>query len=152
VILNTAHGRTKTERKAVLDRVQQAKIHGPVSTVAAALQRWFSADFASQNPEILETIKGWILANDKVIYPEIYRVLAECDEQLKDAIKNIGCPTLVMTGEDDHGNSPEMTKRMAKLIPAARAVILPGLRHMGLAENPQAVNSVLVSFLQEIIL
>jgi len=92
------------------------------------------------------------MANDKEIYPEIYRVLAESDEQLKDAIRDIRCPTLVMTGEDDHGNSPEMTKRMAKLIPDARAVILPGLRHMGLAENPQAVNSSLVSFLQENIL
>ena len=152
VILNTAHGRTETERKAVLVRVQQAKQHGPASTVEASLQRWFSTDFASSNPEILEKIKAWIMANDKEIYPEIYRVLAESDEQLKDAIRDIRCPTLVMTGEDDHGNSPEMTKRMAKLIPDARAVILPGLRHMGLAENPQAVNSSLVSFLQENIL
>ena len=152
VILNTAHGRTETERKAVLVRVQQAKQYGPASTVEAALQRWFSTDFASSNPEILEKIKAWIMANDKEIYPEIYRVLAESDEQLKDAIRDIRCPTLVMTGEDDHGNSPEMTKRMAKLIPDARAVILPGLRHMGLAENPQAVNSSLVSFLQENIL
>jgi len=151
-ILNTAHGRTEAERKAILKRVHQAVVHGPASTVEAALQRWFSADFASRQPEILEKIQGWIMANDKEIYPEIYRLLAECDEQLKDAIINIRCPTLVMTGEDDHGNSPEMTKRMAKLIPEARAVILPGLRHMGLAENPQAVNSSLVSFLQENIL
>jgi 3-oxoadipate enol-lactonase/4-carboxymuconolactone decarboxylase len=56
-----------------------------------------------------------------------------------------------MTGEDDHGNSPEMTQRMAALIPDARAVILPKLRHMGLAENSQAVNSQLVSFFQEVV-
>jgi len=35
VMLNTAHGRTKSERKAVLARVQQAGEHGPASTVEA---------------------------------------------------------------------------------------------------------------------
>jgi pimeloyl-ACP methyl ester carboxylesterase len=119
--------------------------------VEAALERWFSADFSAKNPEILDKIRCWIMANDKEIYPEIYRLLAECDEPLTDSISAIRCPTLVMTGEDDHGNSPEMTQRMAALIPDARAVILPGLRHMGLAENPQAVNSQLVSFFQEVL-
>ena len=47
------------------------------------------------------------------------------------------------------GNSPEMAERMAALIPGAQAVILPGLRHMGLAENPDAVNSVLAPFLEK---
>ena len=151
VMLNTAHGRTKSERNAVLARVQQAGEHGPASTVEAALERWFSVDFSAKNPEILKKIRCWIMANDKEIYPEIYRLLAECDEPLTDAISAIHCPTLVMTGEDDHGNSPEMTQRMAALIRDARAVILPGLRHMGLAENPQAVNSQLVSFFQEVL-
>ena len=150
-ILNTAHGRTETERNAILARVLQARENGPSSTVEAALQRWFSPDFASRQPEILEKVKGWIVANDKEIYPEIYCLLAECDEPLTDTIRAISCPTLIMTGEDDHGNSPEMTKRMAALIPDSRAEILPGLRHMGLAENPQAVNSRLLSFLQEVL-
>jgi len=44
-----------------------------------------------------------------------------------------------------------MTQRMAALIPGAHAVILPGLRHIGLAENSQAVNSQLVSFFQEVL-
>jgi pimeloyl-ACP methyl ester carboxylesterase len=115
------------------------------------LERWFSADFSAKNPEILDKIRSWITANDREIYPEIYRLLAECDEPMKDSISAIRCPTLVMTGEDDHGNSPEMTERMAALIPDARAVILPGLKHMGLAENSRAVNSQLVSFFQEVL-
>jgi len=150
-ILNTSHGRTETEREAVLARVLQAEQFGPSSTVKPALQRWFSAEFAARKPEILEKVQDWIMANDKEIYPEIYRLLAECDEPLTYAIRAISCPTLIMTGEDDHGNSPEMTKRMAALIPDSRVEILPGLGHMGLAENPQAVNSRLLSFLQEVV-
>ena len=150
-ILNTAHGRTESERKAVLKRVQQAAEHGPASTVTDALQRWFSNDFATREPEVLEKVRKWIIANDKKIYPEIYRLLAECDEPLTDAISAIRCPTLVMTGENDFGNSPAMAKRMSELIPEAHVEILRGLKHMGLAENPQAFNSRLVPFLQDVL-
>ena len=151
VILNSAHGRTKSERKEVLGRDQQAEEYGPASTVEAALERWFSTDFSAKNPDILNKIRSWIMANDKDIYPEIYRLLAECDETLKDSISAIRCPTLVMTGENDRGNSPEMSQRMAALIPNARAKIIPALRHMGLAENPQAFNSQLVSFFKKVL-
>ncbi len=93
-------------------------------------------------------VRRWILANDPHVYPGLYRVLAEGDVEIATDIDNIACPTLVMTGEDDGGNSPEMAKAMSERIPGAELVILPGLRHMGLAEAPDAVNGPLVSFLR----
>jgi pimeloyl-ACP methyl ester carboxylesterase len=54
-----------------------------------------------------------------------------------------------MTGDRDVGNSPDMARRMASAIPGARVAILPGLRHMALAEDPAAFNAPLVSFLTE---
>ena len=150
VILNTAHARTRIERNEVLVRVQQAEEFGPASTLEAALKRWFNTDFSSKNAEIMDKIRSWVMANDKDIYHEIYRLLAESDETLKDSISAIRCPTLVMTGEDDFGNSPKMTQRIAKLIPDARAEIISGLKHMGLVENPEAFSSRLISFFQEV--
>ena len=52
-------------------------------------------------------------------------------------------------GENDFGNTPAMAKRMSELIPEAYVEILPGLKHIGLAENPQEFNSRLVPFLQD---
>ncbi|MEE9210321.1 MAG: alpha/beta hydrolase, partial [Kiloniellales bacterium] len=52
------------------------------------------------------------------------------------------------TGEEDFGNSPEMAERLAELVPGAQAEIVPGVRHMGLVENPEAFASVLVPFLE----
>lgn len=151
VMLNTAHRRTKIERNAVIVRVQQAREYGLASTVDDALERWFSAEYSAKNPKIMDKIRRWIMSNDKDIYPEIYRLLAECDEPLAGTINAIHCPTLIMTGENDHGNSPEMTQRMSALIPNSRSITLPGLRHMGLVENPQAINSQLVAFFQEVL-
>jgi pimeloyl-ACP methyl ester carboxylesterase len=146
-ILHSAHDRTPVEREAVLERVRQVQVSGPSSTVNAALERWFTTGFRTANPDLMALVRGWILANDPALYPGIYRVLAEGDAEIARGIGGISCPTLVMTGEEDAGNSPEMANKMAALIPGARTVILPGLRHMALAEAPQAVNEPLVSFL-----
>ena len=55
---------------------------------------------------------------------------------------------MVLACEEDHGNSPAMARRMAELIPDARAATVPNLRHMGLAEDPDAIARELAPFLQ----
>jgi pimeloyl-ACP methyl ester carboxylesterase len=41
-----------------------------------------------------------------------------------------------------------MTHAIAAEIPGSKSVILPGLRHMAMAENPVLFNSELLQFLQ----
>ena len=53
-----------------------------------------------------------------------------------------------MTGTDDVGNTPAMAERLAAAIPGARCVLVPGLRHMGFAEDPAAFNGPIVEFLR----
>ena len=151
VILNSAHDRSEVERDAIRKRVEQARKSGPSATVDAALERWFTPGTATRDPEMMALIRRWVLANDPAVYPDIYRVLAEGDSELAEAISAIGCPTLVMTGEQDNGNSPDMARRMAALIPGARAEIVPGLRHMGLAEAPERFNRPIVAFLEQVL-
>ena len=148
-ILNSAHGRTEEERAAILMRVEQVAREGPQATVDAALARWFTPSYGASHPEVLDRVQRWILANDREVYPLIYRVLAEGDSELAEAVAAIRSPTLVMTGGEDHGNSPGMARRMAEMIPGARCEIVPGLRHMGLAEDPEAFNRPLLDFLKE---
>ena len=148
-ILHSPHDRTTEEREAVRMRVRQARASGPSSTAEAALERWFTGGFRNAHPEIPGLVRDWILANDPAVYPHIYHVLAEGDAELATAIRTIACPTLVMTGDEDHGNSPRMAERMAALMGDARTVILPGLRHMALAESPATFNAPLLAFLEE---
>lgn len=150
-ILNSAHDRTPEERAAILKRVCAARRSGPSATVESALGRWFTAPFRHANPAVMDQVRRWVIANRAEVYPQIYRVLAEGDAELAQPIRAIRCPTLVMTGAEDRGNSPAMTRRMAEVIPGAEAVILPGLRHMGLAENPALFNGPLVGFLNRVL-
>ena len=148
-ILNSPHDRSSAEREAVRARVRQTEAHGPTANVEPALERWFTPVFRAEAPDTVTLVRNWIMANDPAVYPQIYRVLAEGDAEIAEGLERIACPTLVMTGEDDPGNTPAMARAMARLIPSARVVILPGLRHMALAESPQAVNAPLSAFLRD---
>lgn len=146
-ILNSAHDRTRAERDAIMQRVQQAAAHGPSATIDAALERWFTPSFAKGRSDVLDLIRRWVTANDPDVYPRIYKVLAEGDAEIAEGLDSIECPALVMTGEEDFGNSPDMTRRMAESIPNAEVVILPGLRHMALVEAADRVSKNLLRFL-----
>ena len=149
VVLNSPHDRTEAERATVCARAEQAATDGPGATVDAALERWFTAGFAAACPEVLERVRRAILANDPEVYPQAYRVLAEGDAALVEPIAEIRCPTLVVACEDDRGNSPAMAQAMAASIPGAKLEIVPGLRHMGLVEDADAINSLIAPFLDE---
>lgn len=148
-ILNSAHDRNETERAGMRERLDRALREGHVATIDAALERWFTPEFAQARPDVLDRVRRWMEANDPAVYPVVYRVLAEGDAEIADSIRSIRCPTLIVACEEDHGNSPDMARRMAALIPGARTAIIPRLRHMALAEEPEAVSRVLMPFLEE---
>ena len=146
-ILHSAYDRNAAERSAVRARALRADEQGPKAGVDSALERWFTPEFAARCPERLQTVREWLEANDPNAFAAAYRVLAEADADLAHALSNIRCPALVMTGSEDHGNSPQMAARMAAQMPNAECRILPELRHMALAEDPQSTLSQLLPFL-----
>ena len=148
-ILHSPHDRSPAERSAVRERVRQTEAQGPSANLESALERWFTPAFRAEEPEAVALVRTWIMRNDPAVYPQIYRVLAEGDAEIAQGLERIACPTLVMTGENDPGNTPAMARAMAGLIPGARLAILPGLRHMALAESPAAVNEPLCAFLRD---
>ena len=59
-----------------------------------------------------------------------YRVFATADAEIGPELGRITVPALAVTGEDDPGSTPEMTRRLAEAMPDCRAVVVPGARHM----------------------
>ena len=149
-ILHSAHARDKAAQEAIQARVVQAAKDGPAATVEAALERWFTDGFRHSHPEMMDEVRRWILANRKEVYAPIYQVLVDGVTELVAPQPPILVPTLVMTGEEDYGNSPAMSRAIAAEIPGAELVILPGLRHMALAEAPELFNAELLGFLSAV--
>jgi pimeloyl-ACP methyl ester carboxylesterase len=60
----------------------------------------------------------------------------------------IGCPTLVLVGEQDAVTPPERAAEIANGIPGARLVTIPDCGHMSAVEQPAKVTEALVEFLR----
>jgi (E)-2-((N-methylformamido)methylene)succinate hydrolase len=146
-ILNSPHRRSTVAQDAIAKRAEQATATGPSTMVEAALERWFTEAFRLANPELMETVRGWMLANDPASYQAVYRILADGIDEIVAPHPAIDCPTIIITGDEDFGNGPEMASAIANEIAGAQVLILPGLRHMALAEAPNAVEKPLLAFL-----
>jgi pimeloyl-ACP methyl ester carboxylesterase len=149
-ILNSTHRRTPTQQAAVETRLAEVIADGPGATVEAAIVRWFTDEFRARDTAVTAQVRAWVRANDAATYARMYRILAEGVEELVAPTPPIACPALVLTAEDDVGNSPAMSKAIAAEIAGAECVVLPRLRHMALAEDPTAVNPVLLAFLHSV--
>lgn len=151
VVLHSAHKRTEKQQGAILFRVAQAEEHGPEATVELALQRWYTEAAQASRPDLMDLTRSWILANKREVYVKLYRILAHGVDEIVAPNPPITVPTLVLTGDEDHGNNPDMSTAIAAEIARSRLVILKGLRHMALAEDPAAVNRPVLAFLTEVL-
>ena len=146
-VLNSAHKRDQKAKDAVQLRVNKVKIDGPQATIEDALSRWFTEEYRQNNPDVMNKIRNWVMENKKNVYPKAYQVLVDGVDELLDPSLPINCPTLILTGDEDFGNSPKMSSEISKQIKGSELKILPGLRHMALIEDASTVNNLLLEFL-----
>ena len=59
----------------------------------------------------------------------------------------VGCPVLLIWGEEDSYVGPELAAPDPGLVPEARVEVIPGARHFVQADAPDRVNELLVEFL-----
>lgn len=150
-ILHSPHKRSPEAQEAIEKRIDQARTDGPTAIIEAALSRWFTQGYRDNHPAMMDLFRHWIMSNDINMYHTIYRVLADGIDELIQPTPPIACPALVMTGDEDYGNGPEMAAAIAAEIDGAETHILNGLRHMALAEDPVAFNVPLRRFLDRAI-
>ncbi|HEY5411770.1 MAG TPA: alpha/beta fold hydrolase [Caulobacteraceae bacterium] len=63
-------------------------------------------------------------------------------------LADIGCPTLVLVGEQDLTTPPDRAREMADSIAHARLVVVPDSGHLSTLEQPAAVNAALAQWLE----
>ena len=148
VLMNTVYRRTEEELAGMRRRLQLTRDKGLAPIAEAAMDRWFDDAFRKQFPERIEVIRSKLLANDLKAYTEAYAALVEADTIVRDALKRVHCPALVLTGENDPGSTPAIAKRMVDDLANAELAVLPGLHHLASWEAPETVNLRLVEFLK----
>lgn len=128
-LVSSVAARTPEERAAVAARLHAAETDFP-ATVEAAISRWFDDDWAVREPDLVASVRRTLLGNERSSYLACYRVFATADAETAPLLGSIQAPTLVITGSNDPGSTPDMTFRLERAIPGARAEIVAGARHL----------------------
>jgi len=68
---------------------------------------------------------------------------------VKERLKGIRLPTLILCGEGDRLTSPKLSAFLHEQVPGSQLVIIPEAGHMVMAEQPETVNRALEGFAAE---
>jgi pimeloyl-ACP methyl ester carboxylesterase len=140
------HDRSMGEKLAVRTRALATAIHGLAPSVPAALERWFTPSFAARRPDVVESVKATMIANDPVGYLRSYALFAQADEALAKEAGRIRAPVLIVAAADDVGSTPQMAAALHRVIAGSQLSIVPGIRHMLPVEDPERLVVLLESF------
>lgn len=61
----------------------------------------------------------------------------------------ITCPTLVMTGADDHQTTPDHAAEIAESVPDSDLAVVPGCGHLSTLEQPDTVTTIMANWLAD---
>ena len=142
-LVSSVAGRSEEERAAVAGRRERARADFSGSA-GAAVDRWFTAQWRAREPELAWSVLTTLLGNDPTSYLACYDVFATADAGLWPLLPDIAAPTLTVTGADDPGSTPEMSRRLAARIPDAYVCVIPEARHLLPLERPAELTEVIL--------
>lgn len=99
-----------------------------------------------------EELRTEVIETMAAIDPAAYRVGAEAVwlADQRDRAAKINVPTLILVGEEDQITPPALSEELAKLIAGSRLELIPKAGHLTNAEQPQAFNAAIESFLAQL--
>ncbi len=111
------------------------------------LERWFTPSFLRKNLPGLEIIRKQFLKTPV----EGYIGCSEAIRKLNylNRLPGIHMPTLILVGEEDPGTPVSAAEAIHERIKNSKLVIIPSARHLSNVEQPEAFNSALLDFLND---
>ena len=146
ILIGTTYKRSDQERSLVLERYNQAKLNKPISK--QALKRWFSDKYLENNPETYNLFINLLnkKPDDHKNFLKAYELFANHYDNFED-IKKIDRKTLVMTGSDDTGSTPAMSKDLVKDLVNSTYIEIQNGKHLCSIECVDDVNMNIKNFI-----
>ena len=135
-LLCSIFNRTEKQQQIVKDRFELVKKSKSLSK--QALKRWFTDDYLEKNPNTYNKISSILEQNNMENFLKVYELFINHKDNEK--FKNIKTKTLVMTGEEDIGSTPEMSENLSKVINNSKVKIISKGKHLCGIECADDVN------------
>ncbi len=143
-LLCSVFKRNKEQQQIINDRFELSKKSRTLSK--QALKRWFTDQYLEKNPNIFEKITSILIQNNMENFLKIYELFVKHKDDEK--FENIKSKTLIMTGENDIGSTPEMSRNLSKEIAHSKVEIVSQGKHLCSIECADDVNKTIKEFIQ----
>jgi 3-oxoadipate enol-lactonase len=125
-------------------RIRIARTEGVKPLADASMERWFTAGFRQREPDTVERFRLTLARTSVDGYTGCCAALRDAD--LRPLVREITCPTLIITARHDPATPPDGARWLANEILAARYVELD-CAHLSNVECADAFNHALHDFL-----
>jgi len=147
IILSSIYKRTEEQKRVVRNRLEVAKM-GRAASKQAALKRWLSEDFSKKNPKIYKKIYSILNKNKPEDFLKCYKIFVNYVDN-DDMLKKINVNTLIATGENDVGSTPEMSRNLSKMIQGSKFIEIKKGKHLCSIECADDVNITFKEFIDQ---
>ena len=147
IIHASIYKRTEEQHRVVKNRYEVAKMGKPASK-HTALRRWLSEDFSKKNPDIYKKIYSILDKNNRLDFLKCYEIFVNYVDD-DNMLKKINVNTLITTGENDVGSTPEMSKNLSKMIQGSKFIEIKKGKHLCSIECADDVNIIFKKFIDQ---
>lgn len=123
------------------------KAGNPGAMIAAMIPKLFGKTTLAQHPDRVGPMRDDMEKTSASGVVGALRGMAVRPDR-REQLAEITVPTLVVVGEDDVIAPPDEARAIADALPDGRLEIIPAAGHLSPYENPQAVDEVVLRFLQ----
>ena len=147
IIHASIYKRTKEQKRVVQNRFEVAKTNKPASK-HTAIRRWLSENFIKKNPDVYKKIYSILEKNKRTDFLKCYKIFVNYIDD-DSMLKKINVNTLITTGENDVGSTPEMSKNLSKIIQGSKFIEIKGGKHLCSIECTNDVNITFKKFIDK---
>jgi len=147
IIHGSIYKRTEEQKRVVRNRFEVAKTNRPASK-QTAIRRWLSENFIKKNPDVYKKIYSILEKNNHKDFLKCYEIFVNYIDD-DSILKKIKVNTLITTGENDVGSTPEMSKNLSKVIQGSKFVEIKGGKHLCGIECANDVNITFKKFIDK---
>ena len=144
VLIGSVYKRSDSQIKIVKKRYKKASMGINITT--DSIKRWFSEEYLKKNPKVYDFFFKLLENKNNKDFIPAYKVFVESDKKILN-LSQFNMPTLLMTGENEIGSTPKMSKDLHKDIKNSVLYIIKDAKHGATIEKADDVNDQLTKFL-----
>lgn len=147
VLADTRAGADTAEGRAGRDAsIAKVRAEGVSAIADGMVPKLLGATTQQEQPDLALAVRAIIERNTPEAVASALAAMKERPDSLE-LLPQIGCPALVVCGEEDVLTPPSESRVMAEALPSSELVIIPNAGHLANLESPMAFTAALNGFL-----